>query len=94
MLEIGQYDKLSLFESISFIMSIPQRPASNVYTPPFQLTNGQAEPFAANNGLSYMYLDQNGDAGTTAATEDALQQISEGVGQIIIDMIENSPPGR
>ena len=74
-------------------MSIPQRPASNVYTPPFQLTNGQAEPFAANNGLSYMYLDQNGDAGTTAATEDALQQISEGVGQIIIDMIENSPPG-
>ena len=73
-------------------MSNPH-PTSHIYSPPFQLTDGQAKPFAANNGLSYMYLDRNGDSGTTAATEDALQQISEGMGQIIIDMIEDSPPG-
>ena len=46
------------------------------YIPPFELTEGQPAPFAANGGLSYMSFDQDGDAGTAAATEAALQQLS------------------
>ena len=38
------------------------------YIPPFELTEGQPAPFAANGGLSYMSFDQDGDAGTAAAT--------------------------
>ena len=37
-----------------------------------------AEIIAANGGLSYMSFDQDGDAGTAAATEAALQQIATG----------------
>ena len=40
-----------------------------------------------------MSFDQNGDAGTTAATEAALIQIAEGEGQAVIDMLDNAPPG-
>ena len=66
---------------------------SSAYVPPFQLTEGQPPPFAANGGLSYMSLDQDGDAGTAAATEAALIQIAEGEGQTVISMLDNAPPG-
>jgi hypothetical protein len=40
-----------------------------------------------------MSFDRDGDAGTTAAVEDALTQIASGEGQAVIDLIENAPPG-
>jgi len=40
-----------------------------------------------------MSFDQNGDAGTQAATEAAFALIATGEGQAVIDWIENSPPG-
>ena len=67
--------------------------AASAYVPPFQLTAGQPPPFAANGGLSYMSFDQDGDAGTAAATRAALAQVAAGQGQAVIDMIENAPPG-
>ena len=63
------------------------------YIPPFELTEGQPAPFAANGGLSYMSFDQDGDAGTAAATEAALKQIATGEGQAFMDKLENAPPG-
>ena len=66
---------------------------SSTYVPPFQLTEGQPPPFAANGGLSYMSFDQDGDAGTAAAMEAALNQIAEGKGQAVIHMLDNAPPG-
>lgn len=63
------------------------------YVPPLQLTAGQSTPIAANGGLSYISLDQDGDAGTTAATEDALLQIANSEGHAIIKLLEQSPPG-
>ncbi len=66
---------------------------SPAYVPSLQITEGQPPPIAANGGLSYMSLDQSGDAGTAAATEAAFSQIAEGTGQKIIDMLENAPPG-
>ncbi len=66
---------------------------SAAYVPSLQLTAGQPAPIAANGGLSYMSLDQDGDGGTAAATEVALEQVAEGEGQKIIDMLETAPPG-
>ena len=66
---------------------------SSAYLPPFQLTKGQPAPFAANGGISYMSLDQDGDAGTAAATEAALIQIAEGEGQTVISIHDNATPG-
>ena len=66
---------------------------SSAYVPPIQLTEGQSPAIAANGGLSYMAFDRDGDAGTAAALEDALAQIAEGVGQRVIDMLDNAPPG-
>ena len=66
---------------------------SEAYVPPLELTDGQPEPIAANGGLSYMSFDRDGDAGTAAATEAALELIATGEGQRVIDLIENSPPG-
>jgi hypothetical protein len=66
---------------------------SSVYVPPFQLTKGQPPPIAANGGLSYMSFDRNGDAGTTAATEAALQQIATGEGQAVTDLLDKAVPG-
>ena len=63
------------------------------YIPPFELTEGQPAPFAANGGLSYMSFDQDGDAGTAAATEAALLQIATGEGQAFMHKLENAPPG-
>src|SRR5882757_9579708 len=66
---------------------------SSAYVPPLQRTQGQPPPIAANGGLSYMSFDQEGDAGTTKALEDALTLIAEGEGQRVADMINNAPPG-
>ena len=66
---------------------------SSAYVPRLELTEGQPSPIAANGGLSYMSFDQDGDAGTAAATEAALRQIAEGEGQAVIDMLDNAPPG-
>jgi hypothetical protein len=66
---------------------------SSVYVPPFQLTQGQPPPIAANGGLSYMAFDRNGDGGAAAATEAALRLLAEREGQAIIDMIDSAPPG-
>ena len=63
------------------------------YVPPLELTQGQAPPIAANGGLSYLAFDRNGDAGTVAATEDALRQISGREGKALIDRIDSAPPG-
>ncbi len=67
--------------------------AATAYVPPLQLTEGQPPPIAANGGLSYMSFDRNGDAGTEAALEAALQQIAEGHSQALIDWLENAPSG-
>ena len=40
-----------------------------------------------------MSFDQDGDAGTAAATEAALQQIATGEGQAFVDKLENASPG-
>ena len=40
-----------------------------------------------------MSFDQDGDAGTTAATEAALQQIATGEGRAFVHKLENAPPG-
>jgi hypothetical protein len=56
-------------------------------------SHGQPPPIAANGGLSYMSFDRNGDAGTAAATQAALDLIAGGDGQAIIDMLDNTPPG-
>jgi hypothetical protein len=63
------------------------------YVPPLEVTKGQPPPIAANGGLSYMSFDRRGDAGTVAATEDALRQISGGEGKALIDQIDSAPPG-
>src|SRR6266478_9887507 len=66
---------------------------SSVYVPPLQLTEGQPPPIAANGGLSYMSFERDGDAGTAAATESALQQLAEGQGQAVSDLLDKAPPG-
>jgi hypothetical protein len=63
------------------------------YVPPLERTEGQPPPIAANGGLSYMSFDQDGDAGTARAIEDALAEIAVGDGQRVTGMIENAPPG-
>ncbi len=66
---------------------------STGYIPSFELTEGQPPPIAANGGRSFMTLEQDGDAGTAAATEAALEQIATGNGQAVIDMLESAPSG-
>src|SRR3954453_17860752 len=67
--------------------------ASSIYVPPLQRTEGQPPPIAANGGLSYMAFDQDGDAGTAKAIEDALAEIEAGEGRRVIDMIDQAPRG-
>ncbi len=67
--------------------------ASPPYVPAPQLTEGQPPPIAANGGLSYMSFDRDGDAGTAAALEAALDQIAEGRARAFIDRIDSAPPG-
>src|SRR3954463_8180915 len=67
--------------------------ASSAYVPPLQRTEGQPPPIAANDGLSYMAFERDGDAGTAKALQDALAEIAEGEGQRVFDMIDKAPPG-
>jgi len=67
--------------------------AAHSYVPTLELTDGQAPPIAANGGLSYMSFDQNGDAGTAAATEAALHEIAAGEGRALIERLDNAAPG-
>src|ERR1700735_548714 len=80
-------------ENAGNIVAANTERASSAYVPSLQRTEGQPPPIAANGGLSYMSFDQDGDAGTAAATAAALRQLAEGQGQAVIDMIENAPPG-
>ncbi|MCY4547273.1 MAG: CmcJ/NvfI family oxidoreductase [Defluviicoccus sp.] len=68
-------------------------PDASVYVPSLQLTKGQPPPVAANGGLSYMSFDRDGDAGTAAAIQAALDQVAEGRAQAFIDRVESAPPG-
>lgn len=79
----------ALNENASDLEAITAEP----FVPPLQTTAGQAAPIAANDGMSYLCKDINGDAGTAAATADALRQIASGEGQKVIDLVENAPPG-
>ena len=66
---------------------------SAVHVPSLQLTEGQPPPIAANGGLSCMSFGRDGDRGTTAAIEAALDQIAEGYVQAFFDRIESAPSG-
>ena len=66
---------------------------SSAYVPPLQRTAGQPPPIAANDGLSYMSFDHNGDGGTTTALSDVLAQIADGEGKRVADSVRNAPPG-
>ena len=72
-----------------------ESPESNIsaYVPTLERTEGQQPPIAANDGLSYMSFDIQGDAGTAKAIEDALALIADGTGRRVNDLIENAPPG-
>src|SRR5260370_38663984 len=70
---------------------VRKKNGSAAYVPPFQLTEGQPPPIAANGGLSYMSFDRDGDAGTAAATEAALHQLAEGQGQAVSDLHDKAP---
>ena len=86
-------DALKSHETNEDHVSTDGETCSMVYVPPLQLTEGQPPPMAANGGLSYMSFDRDGDAGTSAAIEAALNQISEGHVKAFSDWIESAPPG-
>lgn len=67
--------------------------SSKPFVPEVERTIGQPAPIAANHGIAYTSLDLDGDAGTSAAVDDALAQIASGEGQAVTDLIENSEPG-
>ena len=50
---------------------------NHVFIPKPEYTKGQPAPIAANNGLSFMSFDRNGDGGSAAATAAALDQIRD-----------------
>ncbi len=84
---------MSQLEIIRNSLSAEPKTKAKAYVPSLQRTKGNRRPIAANGGLSYMSLDRNGDAGTAAALQDALAEISGGEGQRVIDMIDKAPPG-
>ncbi len=70
-----------------------QKMSTPSYVPKLERTAGQAQPIAAHGGLSYMAFEQDGDAGTTLALQDALAEIASGEEQRLIEEIDNAPPG-
>ncbi len=66
---------------------------SSAYVPPFQLTDGQPVPFAANGGLSYMSFDVDGDAGTAEAMQHAFAEAASGDSQAVIESIKQASAG-
>ena len=67
--------------------------ARSTYVPTLERTAGQPAPIAANDGLSYMTFDHDGDAGTVQATEDALRLLADAEQQALIQRLEDAPPG-
>ena len=84
---------MSAHEAIESRFAADVETGSPVYIPTLERTQGQPPPVAANGGLSYMSFDRDGDAGTTAAIEAALDQIAEGHAKAFIEGLENAPPG-
>ena len=84
---------MALLENAQTRAAPHAEPASSLYVPSLQLTEGQAPPIAANGGLSYLAFERDGDAGTAKAIEDALAEVDGGESQRVIDMIEQAPPG-
>lgn len=58
------------------------------YVPTLERTAGQPPAIAANDGLSYMSFEQNGDAGTAKAIEDALTLIETGEGRSLVERLD------
>ena len=54
-----------------------QNSDDHIFIPKPEYTKGQPAPIAANNGLSFMSFDRNGDGGSAAATAAALDQIRD-----------------
>ena len=84
---------MSAPEAIESRFAADVETGSPVYVPTLERTEGQPPPIAANGGLSYMSFDRDGDAGTAAAIEAALDQIAEGHAKAFIEGLENAPPG-
>ena len=84
---------MSAHEAIESRFAADVETGSPVYVPTLERTEGQPPPVAANGGLSYMSFDRDGDAGTAAAIEAALDQVAEGHARAFIEGIENAPPG-
>ena len=84
---------MSAHEAIESRFAADVETGSPAYVPTLERTEGQPPPVAANGGLSYMSFDRDGDAGTAAAIEAALDQIAEGHARAFIEKIENAPPG-
>ena len=63
---------------------------SSAYVPPFQLTDGQPAPFAANRGHSYMSFDVDGDAGTAEAMKHAFAEAASGDSQAVIESLKQA----
>src|ERR1700752_3430205 len=84
---------MSQSEAANNTVASGMKRASSAYVPSLQRTEGQPPPIAAHGGLSYMSFDQDGDAGTAVALQDALAEIAEGEGQRVVDMIDKAPPG-
>src|SRR5271167_4380400 len=84
---------MSQFEIADNNVAADAERASSAYVPSLQRTEGQPPPIAAHGGLSYMSFDQDGDAGTAVALDDALAEIASGESQRLTDMIDKAPPG-
>ncbi len=84
---------MNLHEAIEHPVATENESASSPYVPSLQLTTGQPPPIAANDGLSFMAFDRDGDGGSGAALEVALKDIGEGHLQQFIDWMSNAPPG-
>ena len=67
--------------------------APTAYVPPYELTKGQPAPIAAHGGRSYMYFDEDGDAGTAKAEKDAFELIKKGNGHALTEKMKNAPDG-
>ena len=63
------------------------------WVPSLEITSGQSEPVAANGGLSFASFERDGDAGTGAALDAALEQIALGHVDDFIRWIDDAPPG-
>ena len=84
---------MSAYEAIEDRVAADVETGSSGYVPTLERTAGQPPPIAANGGLSYMSFERDGDAGTAAAIEAALDQIAEGDAQAFIERLENAAPG-